>query len=578
MTNLVATNNMDDMAFLYDEAANYVYHKSLLSSENPFFRKLGEDKIASYNYHLQDMSTTREIRLKEMGLTLVTWGYNEREKEIKALQQLLNTASPIEEGRALWDEPYILNLINKAYNTKTVLSRAIKLIKNKVEGNEVYKMKENEQAFTSASIDAMGKALNRPNGKAMIQIINDSVINNKKLSFNDIRSYWDTLVDDWINILINSAAYKQIFLSMFDLEKEGLALQQAAQLFDDFKNSTGMILKSGRGTLSEETARELMNNLKSRATHMTNKSRRKDLNTAVKIGGRQNNKGNQLSLLAETIAAILVSTINGHNSNGNIFLVARQIGGQGASADSFSIAGNDKMDIEGIISLSFDNIYKEVKANMRAWLKQIEEKYAEDPMPDKFITYESTKLYLEETMRSGFHGTKYTYSSAIKLLEELKVGNAELFLHEVINSTENAILENQQENFTQELKDVVIANVGSFLFDDYWNIGKKVSAKGSTNTIDGIHIFRLSNTVVPLSTLLMGLGRAAIKSADDMDQWATVELTLGPVMEGDKKDELKDRFAAQSAAAIKKFALAVNFLTNFTTIIVGYLEKASEME
>lgn len=577
MTNLVATNNMDDMAFLYDEAANYVYHKSLLSSENPFFRKLGEDKKASYDYHLQDMSIAREERLKQMGFTLIGWGFNERQKEVKALQQLLNTDSPIDDLRVFVDEPYMLNLINKAYNTKATFSRAIRLIKDEIEGNKVFEMKKNEQDFTNASRDAMAKALKLPNGKAMIQIINDSVINNENLSFKDIQSYWDILVDDWINFLTKSTAYKELFYSLFDIKGED-AMIQAARLFDDFKNSTGMILKSGHGTLSENAAKELIDNLKSRVNHTTNRFRNTDVNTAVKIGGRQKNKGNNLSLVAETIAAILVSTINGRSSNGNIFLTAREIGGRGASADSLSIARNEEMDIEGIMGISFDNIYKEVKVNMRAWLKQIEEKYAEDPMPDKFITYESTKLYLGKTMQSGFHGTKYVYSSAIKLLEELKVGNAALFLHEVINSTENAILQDQQATFTQELKDVVIANVGSFLFDDFWNIGKEVSTKGSTNTVDGIHIFRLSNAVVPLSTLLMGLGRAAVVTAEEIDQWATVSLKLGPIMEGDKKDSIKDRFATQSAAAIKEFSLTVNFLSNFTTLIVGYLEKASEME
>lgn len=564
------------LSALYNDNQDYIYYMSLITKHNgDAFTELGWEKRFTYDYHIDPINMTLEDRLSQIGETLISWGVIEREKEIKALQHLLQTDSPIDYEKAMKNEGYLLKLLNQAYNVEGALQHTISVIKGEIESKTSgHDAKANEQFFITASNAAIEKALRKGPGQKLLEAA-AAAIAAGKLKPSAIQKEWDDFVDAWIDTLINSQEFANFFLKINNL-KSVEQLEEVGQLFDDFKRATQIQLKATHGSPSAEKMRQLIQDLE-KTSKDSRRKKSMDVRTALRVGGRQNEEAT--SVVAETLAAIITSSLNAAGSNNSDFqLSSHVIGSKGTSADIISFARDLAYDITGDLNVQYESLVQESKTNARNWIRKIEAEYAKDPIKDKFITYESTKLYFEETMKSGFHGTSYNYQSALALLNELNVSKADFFLHEILNTMEGAILEGEQTTFENELKRVVIAHIGAFLFDDFWNIGKEAIQEGSTDGFDAIHLFRLTNVVVPLSTLLIGLGNAAKSTDRKINEWAKVHLSLKSIVDesgGQVTGDLADAFKAASTAGKNGFLLTIQFLRNFTTTIAGYLSEAA---
>ena len=169
-------------------------------------------------------------------------------------------------------------------------------------------------------------------------------------------------------------------------------------------------------------------------------------------------------------------------------------------------------------SLSAKNDGKGKKSNTFVWDKtktaeaiaEVEKQVFASQKANSAIIYESTKDYnITSTFsKRGFQGTSMNYTSAITVLSSLlhkDTGTIQLYLNKLLNSMTGAMYgESFDRNKANDFLTYSLASqVGAMLFDDMY-----ATTAGLMNDNRGIHIFRLSGIVIPLSVFLMGFARA----------------------------------------------------------------------
>ena len=190
------------------------------------------------------------------------------------------------------------------------------------------------------------------------------------------------------------------------------------------------------------------------------------------------------------------------------------------------------------------------------------------------IVYENTKAYLinmkdDAKTFQKFRGGERKLNNILPILNEMGYnsnGEAEDFIRLVRQTGKEAIY-GDKESYKQAASEELARAVGMFLFDDISTIGN--SEKNS------IHIFRLSDVVLPLSYFLYQVANA-------MDESVTVSFT-GPTKalykdadyaagkyikkKGDKSAETSaERWQKQRKAADNR-TVAITFLKNFKALL-----------
>ena len=190
---------------------------------------------------------------------------------------------------------------------------------------------------------------------------------------------------------------------------------------------------------------------------------------------------------------------------------------------------------------------------------------------DGFVVYESTKAY---TINDGrfFQGTSYNLDSLRSLLKEMKVTNAMRFLTTVMNTAQGAIFDDKKQLIQANASAALSQGVANMLFDDFKTIGNNPGS----NT--ALHIFRLTEIVVPLSFLLLKTAHAMREGIKNARQYVKINFTLGRRLYSNEDYERgmdpmasRERWNKQKEENLNTFNVTIDFLGNFAQLLEGDL-------
>jgi hypothetical protein len=150
-------------------------------------------------------------------------------------------------------------------------------------------------------------------------------------------------------------------------------------------------------------------------------------------------------------------------------------------------------------------------------------------MQETAITYESTKKYHLGSTFHGFKGTTFGYFDAVTMLNRIDLRanghDVEGFLNKIMNTASGALLENEK-SFREEARLTLALAVAHFLFDDWDDIGRNMASATTT----GVHVFRLSDILVPLSYLLLSMAQALRSSIAEARSVASIRFNFPKIL------------------------------------------------
>lgn len=503
-----------------------------------------------------------------IGSYLINLGKKERENEIKILQEYFQTKENVSHLTNLKPYEYV-KIVNEVTAFNNNFNRLVSIL-DKDNGNEF----ENEYNLKLLE-DEINKITNKVFDVAYKQFQNKLIVairNGDEKRFEVVFSEFLEKISD---LILNDSSFdEEIFGTTEDKKSESdLLLDKIFETREQFRRTYGIILKNNY--LSNIDFKNILEKTRERLgfkkkNNKRSRSNKKKYGTSIK-----NNifDFKNLNNIASGIAEQLAMTFNKmslKNDFISIDTITEKISTAMFSADSFQIVSN-----KGDVSLSLDDIIPENsiknKEGARNYLYQLEQAAKAKNKKQLFI-YTSTKLYSKETIKKGFHGTEYSYGSAITLLQDLNYKNPELLFWKLLNTMEKAVLENSGEKIKKDLKLAIIKNIASFMFDDAWNFTEAEIA--SQTNLDVLHLFNLNNIILPLSSLLLGLGNAFKKTNDEnYTDWATVSISYPKkVAFGPEEYNGLKKWKEQRQIAQNNFSIRAKILRNFTDEITKFLK------
>jgi hypothetical protein len=220
-------------------------------------------------------------------------------------------------------------------------------------------------------------------------------------------------------------------------------------------------------------------------------------------------------------------------------------------------------------------------------VKRMEEFYNNNlsKLDDSFIVYGSTKSYTLSESFSGFHkGGEQSLENAAYYLEQAEMGDKEKvegLIHAAYNTADGAILSDKKVFYREQLKSNLMSAIAELLFDDWVTLGEY---KGGATAI---HVLQLEGLELPLSVLLVAVGKAMANTAEDMERLVKIKVTLPESVIEDYKNNpiqvpaglsgrdvqnfILDKWNEQAKLARQQSSFRVTFLTNFKSIIKEWI-------
>lgn len=574
-------------AILEQEEENFIYYDDLLEDEFWRWRELGKKAKSFLKGTLGNEPQTEDAqaRLASLGDELIRKGAIEREKELSVLSKLCYSKEipVLQKNKAVDTE--LINIINEAFNIKTLYDAALDRLEHIFTREELKNDKGIGRLSKEFYDKYMGSAVNDTAREIMANYRAAFVNYASQQNIEGIQKTWEDFIREVKAALQDpdNPRMKKALDYIFPLPDPS-AIENAQESIEEL-NKRRDIFRSRysvqwgstiKNNLDKDSAKKLMTELNGMKPTAKN---RKNVNATVisKAMGGKKGSVNFLTSISESVAATLVEAINNGSGTGNMLqLVAQGLGLSKSSADIVSalvpIDNSFSVDFK-ITSPSGDDANK-LKENARKQTESARQSFiaatADLPPENRVLIYESTKLYLERTISQGeFHGTTYSYDGAISLLEDLDINNAQVFLHKMLNEIPGTVIDtNDKQEDVQSLTDVVIKNIASFLFDDVKTIGVDAATSGTNS----IHLFRLSDVVVPVSVLLIGMGTALHNSLAEANQWARVTLKTATGLTKDPGN--LENWIEQREEAIGQFSISISFLYNFQRAIISALKAA----
>lgn len=201
--------------------------------------------------------------------------------------------------------------------------------------------------------------------------------------------------------------------------------------------------------------------------------------------------------------------------------------------------------------------------------------------PTASMVYESIKNYdmgFYFQQHGGFSGTSMSYSSAADVLSNIlkkDKDSVKLYLVKLMNTMKGAMYGEMDKTHQIELMTEAMANnVASFLFDDMY-----AEVQGKSTGANKIHLFRLSDIVVPLSVFLEGMAGAFANWASDPQQamrWFKIGYKNASEIKYDNDNygglaEAEHAWGLQRKEAWRNFEITTTFFGDFITEVKKYL-------
>lgn len=217
--------------------------------------------------------------------------------------------------------------------------------------------------------------------------------------------------------------------------------------------------------------------------------------------------GSNSGKFAEIIGALMTKTFA---SLPNAKIISSSVGGgHMAGADLAHIVYDASINIDvDAIRQVFEEISGQNKTEVRHSAAAVDEKLRSLGLTDYAILYESTKSYVfgKYQRSQGFTGTGFAFDSMADLLDELGIfqnpNDTYTALSALMNTANGAYLEDRT-TFSEDMRTKIAGQFQNAMFDDPQTILSEVQPTGNV-----IHIFRLSEFIVPLSYFLLLAARA----------------------------------------------------------------------
>lgn len=514
---------------------------------------------------------TTESQMMAVGSALQAMGMNERKNEIEALREYLSTTDSID-IEELADDKKLVDCVNEAYNIQQLYSRIQKMFG---EGSNITDLMNNQFK-------------NENNPKLLESQINSFLIRASRIAFEKVRdkitksltaedpSAFQVAFNDYISILHSLIQGDLSKLNFNTFRGEDLNeylfknLDFLKELFKDvqaFRQQFGIdILNKFLTQQYDINSIMAAFNERQKGQHMTT-----TMHKAV-FGKTGANNSFRLASLGEytgaTISKIFLDRISALSGGGLSFsAVTKDLHAVLGLADIDAVAYKGASDFH----FKFDEKYDMNKSGAMKAFADMERQYRDSGIKDKMAIYESTKLYQWTSLDGhGFHGVDYGYEGTVALLTERGYSNAHDFLQKIFNSMEGAIFQGESI-YEEELKRTVLKEIGAFLFDDAWNIGNDMSADPSNFRV--LHVFRLQGTLVPLSVLLIGMGKAIKKTIGDYSQFASVKIKTQESISFPNKKRgtyTREDWVQQVSDARDGFQISIKFFNNFLDQIAAF--------
>ena len=217
--------------------------------------------------------------------------------------------------------------------------------------------------------------------------------------------------------------------------------------------------------------------------------------------------GSNSGKFAELVGGLMTKTFA---SLPNAKVISSSVGGgHMAGADLAHIVYNASINIDvDEIRKVFEEISGSNKTEIRQSAAAVDERLRSLGLTDYAVLYESTKSYVfgKHQKSQGFAGTSFAFDSMADLLDELGVfqnpDDTYTALSALMNTAKGAYLEDRT-TFSENMRTKIAGQFQNAMFDDPQTILSQVRSTGNV-----IHIFRLTEFIVPLSYFLLLASRA----------------------------------------------------------------------
>lgn len=228
--------------------------------------------------------------------------------------------------------------------------------------------------------------------------------------------------------------------------------------------------------------------------------------TAIEILANES-RSYKSGLIAEKIGAILTEKLH---SLKNIKVISSSVNkGAGAGADIAHLTYdvNFEVDVDKVRQI-FEEVTGENKEEIREAAAHVHEKLEKLGITNYALIYESTKSYVlgDYLKAQGFTGTGFAFDSMASLLNQLGLfadeDETDTALSAVMNTAKGAYFADEK-GVAEQLRASLARYFQEAMFDDPQTILSQAKTTGNV-----IHVFRLSEFIVPLSYVLLTAARA----------------------------------------------------------------------
>lgn len=527
----------------------YVFYDNLgtIGNDPSFWASI---KTEAHNYfskvELQDMPGL------ETASKLESWADAERTKEKKLLREFFGTDI---DNETLTDGQ-LVQMMNEALNIKDVFERVVnRLLNEKSNPSELASRSTNIASIYGSYLQTeVKKELTREmNNKRFVEAVeNKDDAKLLELWNYSINRAMDTALTrtlsapsvrnsdehPWIEALnaINQMKdfrnkFKKRFYSMYGFDK------METSVWAQWKKDTAQkISRKEVGQMLKTDFKSLMNNLPSQ-----------------QIAG----------YVAENLAT---SFVGASTNRKGITFKGSTTDKSGFSTDVVHLIGQFDSDIE----IDFSQMLASDKTQAADSIKTFYQKLV-DSQSKGTVVYESTKKYnLGETFK-GFKGTSFNIQSLEEMLSRINYPHASAMLNKLKQTIPGTIYEGEAAAYQSELSKNLATYIAYFLFDDWETIGNEI---GDVNVV---HVFRLSDIVVPLSYVLSKMAQAMRDAINNLTSYVRVNFTLpGNILYPESFYPTTDtegsevRWEAQKEAA-NDITITIEFLANFKKLMTNDL-------
>lgn len=525
----------------YSIKNGHIFYENLKDSRMPWLSlyKKGKnefDSIPLLNFKNDD----------QIGQELISLGEQELEKESSLIRNVLGGSTP-----RLGPEDYklFISKFNEILISKKNYEKMLLLLNNAIKSGagEGSRSPMISSYFTSY----LEKHLS-------IQITNFNRL--KTVDINTDFLLWKERLEEYINRAIDNAIVEMLSAKEKFLDNEQIWIQLL-----DFYRSSQSLQKSFRNMIYTNLNLSSLINLaqKSKTDKKSGYTSRKEIRTTLKMNEQ---KARSVGGYVQEYISSMFNGINVSLSDkGNTRVLSNNV----AKTDQVTLVSfNGEINTNQLLEQLDEEMFQ--TDSLKRTRKILQDFYDRNlsKVNNSFIIYTSTKSYSLSDGFRGFHaGGAQPVSTLVETFEEIGISaeHTREFLCKLSNTMNGAIGSNSREKVKQELSQAISEAIAYLLFDDWSTLGNLYMGA------EAIHVFSLDGIMVPLSYLLINLGKAMIDTSHDMKNFVKASIRMPSIKYENQHaktwEEIQAWWEDQAEEAKKEIKYSVTFLSNFKNLI-----------